>query len=116
MIQDLNDLSVLGKANPEPLAAIGFDATLLDTAAATADEMAALLSEATVVRSDLNTERVIRDKAFTYVKQALDEIRNCGQYVFWHDEERVRGYSSQFLKNRRKKYGPKKESYSPVTQ
>jgi len=116
MIQDLNDLSVLGKANPEPLAAIGFDATLLDTAAATADEMAALLSEATVVRSDLNTERVIRDKAFTYVKQALDEIRNCGQYVFWHDEERVRGYSSQFLKNRRKKYGPKKESDSPVTQ
>ncbi len=103
MIQDLNDLSVLGKANPEPLAAIGFDATLLDTAAATADEMATLLSEATVVRADRNIERIIRDRAYTYLKQALDEIRACGQYVFWRNEERYKGYISSYHKKEHKK-------------
>jgi hypothetical protein len=33
MIQDLNDLSVLGKGYPAPLAAISFDMALLDQAA-----------------------------------------------------------------------------------
>ncbi|MFH1852563.1 MAG: hypothetical protein ABIA75_09480, partial [Candidatus Neomarinimicrobiota bacterium] len=116
MIQDLNDLSLLGKANPDPLTAIGFDLTTLDTAAATADEMASLLSEATAVRSDLNAERVIRDKAYTYLKQALDEIRQCGQYVFWRDESRLRGYVSRYFKTRRRKNSGKSEAASDNTE
>ena len=103
MIQDLNDLSVLGKANPDPLTVIGFDPALLDEAAATSDEMATLLSQATVVRADQNAERVLRDRAYTYVKQALEEIRNCGQYVFWRDEERLKGYVSQYHSRARRR-------------
>ena len=103
MIQDLNDLSLLGKDHTDLLTAVGFDITLLDTAATTSAEMADLLSQATVGRADENTERIIRDKAYIYVKQALDEVRACGQYVFWRDESRLKGYSSQYFKNRRKK-------------
>lgn len=32
--------------------------------------------------------KVWRDKASTHLKQAVDEIRECGQYVFWRDEAR----------------------------
>jgi hypothetical protein len=98
MIQDLNDLAELGKANTELLTAIGFDAALLDTAAVMSDEMADLLSKATADRADNNHARVTRDKAYTLLKQAVDEIRECGQYVFWRDAQRYKGYVSVYFK------------------
>ena len=79
MIQDLNDISVLGKTNQEYLEAIKMDLTLLDQAAETANDMADLLGQATVERDDNSAARVIRDKAFTHLKEVVDEVRNCGQ-------------------------------------
>lgn len=46
IIQYLNDIAVLGRKNPEPLTAIGFDLTGQDKAATEADELADLLAEA----------------------------------------------------------------------
>ncbi|MFH1249484.1 MAG: hypothetical protein V1715_00090 [bacterium] len=103
MIQDLNDLSLLGKDHTDLLTAVGFDITLLDTAATTSAEMAALLSQSTTDRKKENVNRIIRDKAYIYLKQALDEVRACGQFVFWRDDARLKGYVSQYFKNRRKK-------------
>ena len=103
MIQDLNDLALLGKDHTDLLTAIGFDVTLLDAAASTSAELATLYSQVNVIQTEENTERVIRDKAYVYVKQALDEVRNCGQYVFWRNDARLKGYSSHYYKNRRKK-------------
>ena len=60
--------------------------------------MADLLSKATSDRGDNNQARVIRDKAFTLLKQAVDEIRDCGQYVFWRDTQRYKGYVSHYHK------------------
>jgi hypothetical protein len=77
MIQDLNDIAVLGKEHTELLTKINFDLILLDTAANTAKTMAELLSRSTTDRADNSKERIIRDKAFTYLKQAVDEIRAC---------------------------------------
>jgi len=50
---------------------------------------------------------IIRDKAYTYTKQALEEIRVCGQFVFWRDPKRLRGYTSQYFKILRKKNSSK---------
>jgi len=102
MIQDLNDLALLGKDHTDLPTAIGFDVTLLDTAASTSAELATLYSQVNVIQTEENTERVIRDKAYVYVKQALDEVRNCGQYVFWRNDARLKGYSSHYYKNRLK--------------
>ena len=98
MIQDLNDIAVLGKENIEPLQNINFDVALLDEAATTADTLSDLLAQATTDREENNIARVIRDQAFTYLKQAMDEVRNCGQYVFWRNEERLKGYSSRYFR------------------
>lgn len=105
MIQDLNDLALLGNAHADLLTAVGFDVALLATAATTSSAMAALLSQATVDRAAPNAERIIRDKALVYTKQALDEIRKCGQFVFWRDEYRVKGYASQYHRHQGKKGG-----------
>lgn len=102
MIQDLNDLSVLGKENPDPLTAVSFDLTELDTAAGTSDDMATLLAEANGDKAEQNESKVIRDKAYHYMKELADEIRAAGKFVFWKDENRYKGYIIQYRKKHRK--------------
>ena len=100
MVQDLNDLSVLGKANLNLLIAIGFDPAILDTAATMSDQMGDLLGATNGERQKDNEAMVIRDKAFTLLKKSMDEIRECGKYVFWRNPDRLDGYISQFWKHR----------------
>ncbi|MFC2137412.1 hypothetical protein ACFLTE_04490 [Bacteroidota bacterium] len=98
MIQDLNDLAVLGKSNIALLQAINFDITLLEKAAELADKMAVLLAEANGDKSVENSTKTIRDKAYTYLKEAVDEVRECGKYLFWRNPDRYKGYISQYKK------------------
>jgi len=43
----------------------------------------------------------------TKIMKKLDEIRDCGKYLFWRDEERLKGYSSAY---RREIYRKAKEA------
>ena len=43
---------------------------------------------------------MIRDKAYTLLKWAVDEIRECGRFVFWRTPERLKGYSSPYWQAR----------------
>lgn len=112
MIQDLNDIAVLGSAYPDPLTAIAFDMAQLELAATRADEMADLLAEANGDKADQNESKVIRDKAYTHMKALVDEVREAGKYVFRNNKNRVKGYSSQYWKKQNR---PKKDTDSQVT-
>jgi hypothetical protein len=103
MIQCLNDLSVLGRANQELLTNIGFDLTLLDLAAQKSDELASIYAEASRDRQDFSEFKKIRDQAFTHVKEAVDLIYEYGRYVFWRNAARLKGYRSNHLRNRHRK-------------
>ncbi|SHF94614.1 hypothetical protein SAMN05444274_11453 [Mariniphaga anaerophila] len=103
MIQDLNDISVLGREYPAPLTAIGFDLAQLDLAATRADELADLLAEANGDKSDPNYSKTIRDKAYTHLKALVDEIREAGKYVFRKDKNRLKGYSSEYWRKQNRK-------------
>lgn len=96
MIQDLNDLSVLGKNNPAPLQAIGFDLGKPDVAAATSDAMANLLAMANGDRASQSETKKIRDKAFAHLKESVDQVRDAGKYLFWKNENRYKGYVSKY--------------------
>ncbi len=98
MLQDLNDLSVLGKANSRLLSGIGFDETKLDTAAQMSDDLAALLAAVNGDRAEQSESKRFRDKAYTYVKELVDEIRDAGKYLFWKSPERLKGYISRYRK------------------
>lgn len=100
MVQDLNDLAVLGKSNTDLLAAINFDLSLLDQAADLADRMGDLLGATNGERKTVSEAMVIRDQAYTYLKQAVDEIRECGKFVFWRNPDRMKGYVSEFWQKR----------------
>ncbi|MGL1889837.1 MAG: hypothetical protein OCD76_25205 [Reichenbachiella sp.] len=99
MIQDLNDLSVLGKANTPLLEVIGLDLTKLDQAATTASEMSVLLATMNGERTENNYAKRIRDKAYTLLKENVDEVREAGKFVFWKNEKRIKGYKSMHWKN-----------------
>ncbi|MCP5103265.1 MAG: hypothetical protein GY950_07800 [bacterium] len=103
-IQDLNDLSVLGREKSGPLTAINYDMSLIDLAAQTADEMAELLATATGERIDASESKKIRDRAYAHLKEAVDEIHAYGQYVFRNNEDRLKGYRSNYLRRVRSKY------------
>lgn len=107
MIQDLTDISILGKANVTLLEAVKFDVSKLDLASATSDEMRLLLAGAKGQNGN-SKQLDIRNRAFTYLKQAVDEVRSCGKYAF-ADDDRVKRYSSEFLRKYRKKTGEAKE-------
>jgi len=58
---------------------------------------------ASVYSEDYLEAKKIRDQAFTPLKEAVDKIRKCGQFVFWRNPGRVKGYRSNYLRrlNRR---------------
>lgn len=103
MIQDLSDLSVLGKENQEPLTVAGFDVTKLDTAETLSDEMATLLAEANGDKAVQNESKVIRDKAYTHLKELADEIREAGKYLFWRNKTRYKGYTNSYWIRKKRK-------------
>ena len=117
MIQALNDLSHLGKKNAALLEAVRFDMSLLDKAAQTSKDMSALLAETIDYRNTVKDGKKIRDQAYTHLKEAVDEICRCGQFVFRHDEERFRGYRSAHLRDKylkRKREVKAKEESEPA--
>lgn len=110
MVQDLNDLSVLGKAHLDLLALINFNPATLDQAAVTADRMADILGATNGERKEVSESMIIRDKAYTFLKQAVDEVRECGKFVFWRNPDRYKGYVSDFWQKR----NSAKEKETPV--
>jgi len=99
MIQDLNDLSYLGRTNRPLLEAIRFDMSLLEKAAQTSTDMGSLLANTIAALGKLCEVKKIRDQAYTHLKEAVDEIRRTGQYVFRRNKERYIGYISMHLRH-----------------
>jgi hypothetical protein len=95
MVQDLNDLATLGRANSDLLAKVGFDFSQIDQAANLSDRMGDLLGATNGERKEDSESMLIRDKAYTYLKQAVDEIRDHGKFAFWRKPERLKGYFSE---------------------
>jgi hypothetical protein len=108
-VQDMANLSVLGKANLAPLETISFDAVLLDKAAQDADRMGGLLG---AVNGEMYVDdeiKVIRDQAFTLTKQVADEIRKYGRFVFRKDPDHAKSYTSKYNRDKYNSYKRRQE-------
>ena len=105
MLQDLSDLSVLGKDNQALLKVVGMDMALLTKASDICNDLAVVLAQANGESGNDSAARETRDKAYSYMKQVVDVIWETGRYVFWRDEDRKKGYVSAYQKrlNQRRK-------------
>jgi hypothetical protein len=85
LIQDLNDLAVLGRQNTEAFNKIGVSPDNFEKAAALAAEMLELRARANG-ENEICDERIIRDRFYTLLKEVADEVRDCARFVFYDDE------------------------------
>ncbi|WP_372643690.1 hypothetical protein [Ancylomarina sp.] len=102
MIQDLSELSMLGKNNPTQLEGVSFDLLKLDRAAELAEQGGLLLGKVNGDRDDNdNVDKDMRDRAYTYLKEGVDAIREAGRFLFWKDEEKAEQYASAYFRKLR---------------
>jgi hypothetical protein len=113
MIRALNDLGVLGKKNLQLLEAVNFDMSLLDKAVQISKEMAKLLPDVNKERREHSELKKIRDQAYTHLKEAVDKIRSYGKYLFRDNKSRLRGYKSDYIRERKLKLRLKRKKTSP---
>lgn len=99
MIQDLTNLSLLGQDNLPLLKKTKFDETLLPKAITVSDTMADILARATGDKAENSEAKTLRDKAYTYLRQRVDEVRRYGKFIFRKDKDRLVGYRSQYYRN-----------------
>lgn len=102
MIQDLNDITVLGRQNLTQLLAVGIDEAKLAEAATLSNNLAPLLARANGDIAEQSQSKTIRDKAYTHLKQLADEIYAAGKFLFWKDEQRIKGYTISYWRNTKK--------------
>jgi hypothetical protein len=114
MILDLLALYILGKSNPQPLQQINFNFDLLQQAKAMHDELSDILARATLDQGIISEKRRIRDKAFTFLNEAMDEIREYGQFVFVGNPDRYSLYQSSFRQKIGSLSGSVKKETEPI--
>jgi len=102
MLQDLLELSDIGKDHTAELEAVGMDLTMLDTARTKSFELATLLAKVNKSLKASSPFLDTRNKAYTHLKEATDEIRRIGQFVFWRDENKYANYVSQYSQKQKK--------------
>lgn len=101
LIQSLNDLAVIGESDIKLLKKTNLDISLIAHARGMVREAAKTLGKVNSIVPSENVNKRLRDKAYTYLKNAVDEIRHHGKYVFWKNPERRIGYVCNYHKKTR---------------
>jgi len=102
LVMDLGSLAMLGTNNPLPLEAVSLDLSKLDRASQLSDQCNDLLGRVHGARTANDpTDKEMRDRAFTYLKQGVDTIREAGKFLFWKNEKRAALYSSKYFRDLR---------------
>lgn len=96
VVQDLSDLVALGRNHLDLLQAVGFEPQNLEQAADLSEQAARLYAEGQADARTSDEAQLLRNRAYTYLKQAVDEVRAAGRYVFWRTPHRARGYASDY--------------------
>ena len=107
----LSFLGHLAEENVPLLNAIGSDPRLIDDVKESAEKLR-LLHAQRIVEQAAEEKRDLRDRAYTYLAAAMEEIRRCALYVIRDDPKRLRGYASEYFRksNRAGKRGGGKEA------
>ncbi len=98
LVYDFVPMKIVSETYTEDLTRIGFDFTLIERAEELHLEMQDLLSQIKSSPKDISEVKIIKNKAYTYLDEALTQIKKHGQYVFWEDEERLALYKSNYYK------------------
>ena len=96
LIQDLNNVSVIGRKNKKLLDLINFPQSHIDKAALLSDNLATLLAERENEKAEKSAFYARYKTTCLNLKESLAKIRACGRYVFADDKSRLTGYRSEY--------------------
>lgn len=96
LIQDLSQLSDLGKKYPKELEHIKFDFQKLEIAHEAGSSLGGIYAQAKVTKSNISPSLDYRNQAYTHLKEAVEKLRRYGRFVFKGNLERLNGYSSEY--------------------
>ncbi len=96
MLIDLLELEIIGREYNELLTKTLFDFTLLDRAKTLHEEVTRAYADMRVHGRQTSKAILIRDKAYTWLKETMDEIRKYGKFVFSNDADRLKLYKSEY--------------------
>jgi hypothetical protein len=102
-IQDLNNVAVMGRDHLDLLEAAGFDPALLDQLATLSDTVANQYAVARGEKASGRGSKILRDRAYTHLKELVDEVRAVARFLFWNDEARLQGYRSEYARKNRQR-------------
>ena len=102
-IQDLNNVAVMGRDHLDLLEAAGFDPASLDQLATLSDTVANQCALARGEKASGRGSKILRDRAYTHLKDLVDEVRAVARFLFWNDEARLQGYRSEYARKARQK-------------
>lgn len=96
LVFDLKDISFAIENNRPALEKINFDFLNAEKSRNWFDEFSNLLAASEMSPAELDEAKTMAFKAYTYLMQAVKEIRDCGQFVFRKDEARLALYKSEW--------------------
>lgn len=108
LIQSLNDLSVLGLAHLDVLVPFDISLETLKSASELSDQTQKIRTAWHGYKTRTNTDKRLRDKSYTYLKERVDEIRTAGKFLFWKDKTHLKEYASEYVRKKNKKYAKEK--------
>lgn len=100
MIEDLFRMLTLVNKHLDSLKATGFDESLAVRGKTIVTGLNNLLAEANVSRDDYKKIMDVRDRAYTYLKQAVDKVLHVARFVFRDNEGKMNNYRSPYLHRR----------------
>ncbi len=99
LMLDLMDLNKLAKKHIGLLATVGMEASLVEDANSMFEKLRTLLGDLNAEPEEVELRKNLVRKAYTYLWESVDSIREFGQFIFWKDENRADLYRSDHYQN-----------------
>jgi len=99
---ELSELKFWSENHKELLDKINFDFSLIDQIEDFVSQLSKLSSMKFLSKHDHETKNH-RNRLFFLLKEHVDQIKDYGKFALRHNGERLKGYQSQYLKNKNQK-------------
>lgn len=100
----------IGRGNLEELERVGFEVSLIRELDELYAEMSKVHGKKLSEEKRTSEDLIIRNKAYTYLKELVDEIKRVAGAALWNKPDRLDYYHSTYMRLKKAKQARKKES------
>ena len=95
---DINSLVLMADRYKKTLLSVGTDQQVFEDLKACKEKLPDLVSRMGFENVANKLKLLERNRAYTFLVVALDELRNCAHYALRHNRKRLKGYASEYFR------------------